>query len=83
MVKPIDPELRADILKAVRDEGMSCYKASKVFGVNDGTIKNWLDQETKGSSRNYILEINALKKKLDNAYRVIGKLTAEVNHPKE
>lgn len=78
----IDPVLKAEILKAIHDEGLSAYKASQVFGVNPSTIKNWLTKETKGSEKNYISQINQLKKKLDNAYRVIGRLTAEVQRPK-
>lgn len=79
---PIDPTVKAEILKAIREEGLTTYKASKIFGVSEWTINGWLKKETKGSERNYISEINQLKKKLDNAYRVIGKLTAEVDRPK-
>ena len=78
----IDPTLKSEILKAIHDEGLSAYKASQVFGVNCSTIRNWLTRETRGSEKNYISEINQLKKKLDNAYRVIGRLTAEVQRPK-
>ena len=56
---------------------------SEVFGVSESAIKHWLYDETKGSEKNYIVQINQLKKKLDNAYRVIGRLTAEVNRPKD
>lgn len=79
----IDPILKAEILKTIHDEGISAYKASQVFGVNHSTIKNWLVRETAGSEKNYISQINQLKKKLDNAYRVIGRLTAEVQRPKD
>ena len=80
---PTDPTIKAEILKAIRDEGISAYKASQVFGISTSTIRKWLGNETVGSEKNYILQINQLKKKLDNAYRVIGRLTAEVNRPKD
>ena len=80
---PTDPKIKAEILKAIHDEGMSAYEASKVFGINEWTISGWLKGETKGSERNYISQINQLQKKLDNAYRVIGRLTAEVQRPKD
>ena len=79
----IDPAIKAEILKSIHEEGLTAYKASQVFNVSISTIKRWLAQETQGSERNYILQINQLKKKLDNAYRVIGKLTAEVSRPKD
>lgn len=79
---PTDPTIKAEILKSIHEEGLSSYKASRVYGVPERTISSWLHKETKGVERNYISEINQLKKKLDNAYRVIGKLTAEVDRPK-
>ena len=79
---PIDPAIKAEILKSIHDEGISVYKASQVFGINASTIRRWLGNETRGSEKNYISEINQLKKRLDNAYRVIGRLTAEVERPK-
>lgn len=79
-----DPVLKTQILTTIHDEGISAYKASQIYGVAYKTIVNWLEKEAGAvdSKKNYISEINQLKKKLDNAYRVIGKLTAEVKHPK-
>lgn len=82
MSQPISSTIRAEVLKSVRDEGMPVSQAAKVFGISKNTIRNWLVKEAHGSSRNYILEINTLKKKLDNAYRVIGELTTEVKRSK-
>lgn len=80
---PTDPAVKAEILKAIHDEGLSTYKASQVFGVSASAIRKWVRNETIGSEKNYISQINQLKKKLDNAYRVIGRLTAEVGRPKD
>lgn len=77
-----DPELKAKILAAIHDEGISAYKAAQVYGVPYKTVSSWMTKEAHGADRNYIAEINQLKKKLDNAYRVIGELTAEVKRPK-
>lgn len=79
---PIDPAFKQEVVKTIREEGLTIRKASEVYGVSEGAIKHWLAGETKGSEKNYIVQINQLKKKLDNAYRVIGKLTAEVDRPK-
>ena len=82
---PTDPELKAKILRTIHEEGITAYKASEIFGVQKRTISHWLEKEANGktSSRNYIAEINQLKKRLDNAHRVIGELVAEVKRPKE
>ena len=79
---PIDPQIKAEVIKAIKQEGMTQKQASEVFGINKHTINNWLRKEVAGNEKNYITQINMLKKKLDNAYRVIGKLTTEVERPK-
>jgi hypothetical protein len=35
-----------------------------------------------GGEKNYLTQINQLKRELDNAYRVIGKLSAHADRPK-
>lgn len=79
---PADPAFKQEVIKTIREEGLTIKKASEVFGVSESSVKHWLYDDTKGSEKNYIVQINQLKKKLDNAYRVIGKLTAEVDRPK-
>ena len=80
---PVDPAFKQEVIKTIREEGLTIKKASEVFGVSESSVKRWLYDSTKGSEKNYISQINLLKKKLDNAYRVIGKLTAEVQRPKD
>lgn len=79
---PTDPALKAEILQKIREEGMSVYKAAQVYNINHRTIYGWLKKGVEGQDRNLILENNRLKKELDTAYRIIGKLTAEVQRPK-
>ena len=78
----IDPEIKAEVIRAIKQEGLTQRKASEIFGINHHTIHNWMKQQVAGSEKNYITQINQLKKKLDIAYRVIGRLTAEVERPK-
>ena len=81
---PTNPELKEEILKRIKDDGLSVVAASKEYGISTKSIYNWIHQSsTGGSTRNLVLENNRLRKKLDNAYRVIGKLTAEVSRPKD
>lgn len=80
---PTDPATKAEILRRIKDGGLSVPQASEQYRISTKSIYNWIRVNgTTGSERNLILENNQLKKKLDNAYRVIGKLTAEVNRPK-
>ena len=81
MSKPIDPQLKQEILTAVKS-GMSQLEASRLYGVSSKTISTWCRQDVVGSEKNYITQLNQLRRELDNAYRVIGKLSARADRPK-
>jgi hypothetical protein len=46
------------------------------------TISTWCRKDVVGGDKNYNAQINQLKRELDNAYRVIGKLSARARSPK-
>lgn len=80
---PVNPVIKNQIIELVKNGELSIYKAAEKFGIPYGTVKNWFASgSVAGANRNYIAEINALKKELDNAYRVIGKLAASTDRPK-
>jgi transposase-like protein len=81
MAKPFDPKLKQEIIAAVKN-GMTQAEACKLYGVSSGTMSNWCRQDVLGSEKNYITQINQLKRELNNAYRVIGKLSARADRPK-
>lgn len=82
---PVNPVIKSQIITSVNSGEMSIYKAAQKFNLPYGTVKNWFnnDKDLAGTDRRYITEIRALKKELDNAYRVIGKLAAETERPKD
>lgn len=79
---PIDPAIKSEILQKVWEEGLSVYKTAQIYNVNYRTIYGWIKKQVDGKDRNLILKNNRLKKELDTAYRIIGRLTAEVQRPK-
>ena len=81
MAKPIDPQLKQEIMNSVKS-GMTQIEASRLYGVSSKTISAWCRQDVVGGEKNYITQINQLKRELDNAYRVIGKLSARADRPK-
>lgn len=81
MAKPVDPQLKQEIMAAVKS-GMSQAEASNLYGVSTASIRTWCRQDVIGGEKNYIAQINQLKRELDNAYRVIGKLSARADRPK-
>lgn len=80
--KPIDPNLRAEVVDKIRNEGMSVAVASTTYGFSAKTIYTWLREGVVDGNRNLILENNKLKKELEIAYRIIGRFTAESQRPK-
>lgn len=80
--KRTDPQIKADILHDIRNNGMTSTEASAKYGVSSKTIYNWLRSGVVDSDRSLILENNRLKKELEQAYRILGRLTAEVQRPK-
>lgn len=78
---PHDPKLRGEVLAAIKS-GMSQSEASRLYGISVNTISTWCHKDVVGGEQNYIAQINHLKRELDNAYRVIGKLSAHADRPK-
>ena len=80
--KPIDPQLRTEIVSKIRNDGMTVSAASVYYGVNSKSIYYWLRDGVVDGNRNLTLENNKLKKELEIAYRIIGRFTAESQRPK-
>lgn len=80
---PVDPQLKAEIVKKIRDEGMKVSEASTLYDVSAKSIYTWLREGVVDGNRNLILENNRLKKELETAYRLLGRATAEMSRPKK
>ena len=81
--KPTDPAVRREVVTKIRDEGMSVVDASATYGFSGKTIYTWLRDGVVDGNRNLILENNKLRKELEIAYRILGRLTAETKRPKD
>ena len=80
---PIDPQLKAEIVKKIRDEGLKVSEASSLYSISAKSIYVWLREGVVDGNRNLILENNRLKKELEIAYRLLGRATAEMSRPKK
>lgn len=81
MSQYISNEQKEKIIKEIRDEGKKVAEVAKENGVSTKTIYNWLRDGIKGDSS--ALEISRLKRELEAVYGVLGKVTAELKHPKK
>lgn len=79
---PVDPKTKAEIVRKVRDEGMRVTEVSEQYDVSSKSIYTWLREGVVDGNRNLILENNRLKKELEQAYRLLGRATAEMQKPK-
>ena len=80
--RTIDPDIKAEALNNVRNNGMSVSDAAFKYGVTSRTIYGWLKKEVVGSDRNLILENNRLKKEIEQLYNMLGRATVELKRPK-
>lgn len=78
-----EPKFKAEIVSKIRDEGQSVSSVSAEYQVSSKSIYGWLQAGVVDGNRNLILENNRLKKELEIAYRILGRLTAETKRPKD
>jgi transposase len=78
-----DPAVKAEVLKKIRDEGMSVTEASKTYNVFSKTIYRWLKENVVSGSTNLILEVNRLKKENEQLYNLLGRATVEMKKLKK
>lgn len=72
----IPKETKEQILSRIKNDGISVPQAAKDAGISDATIYTWLGRTTKGQQNN--IEVLRLKRELQGAYELIGKLTTEL-----
>lgn len=80
---PVEPKMKAEIVRKVRDEGMRVVEASEQYNISAKSIYTWLREGVVDGNRNLILENNRLKKELEQAYRLLGRATAEMQKSKK
>lgn len=81
--KRVPKEIKEEILKKVKEEGLSVAKAAKEYGINPQSIYNWLGGDTNGRKINPILEINRLKRENKELYEILGKATVMLDKQKK
>lgn len=73
MTKRFSKEIKEEVLGKIRS-GQKVVEVSKVYGINDATVRTWLERDTVSSSSE-TLEISRLKRENEALLRIIGQLT--------
>ena len=69
----IAPEVRTDIIRRIKEEGVPVAQAAKEHGISDAAIYGWLGKGAKGSPS--WSEFSRLKKERDELLKLVGELT--------
>ncbi len=73
----IAPEVKDQILKRIKDEGVSVSLAAKDHGIHETTIYNWLGAGAKSAPT--WVEVAKLKKDNRMLFEMVGELTVKLS----
>ncbi len=73
----ISAEIKEEIIKKIKHEGLSVMDAAKQYGISDKTIYNRLGTKARGTVS--ILEHNKVKKENEQLKQIIGDLTIKMS----
>jgi len=73
MAKRYPKETKEEVLKKIR-EGQRVSEVAKAYGINDMTIRTWLERDTESPAAE-TLEISRLRRENEALLKIIGQLT--------
>ena len=79
--KFIPKEIKEQILKRIKEEGITVAQAAQDAGISSKTIYNWMRSKTLSDGS--ILEISRLKRENKELLEIIGKLTHNLTKSKQ
>ena len=77
----IPKEIKEDILKRIKEEGITVKQAAEEHGISTKTIYNWMRGKTVADGS--ILEISRLKRENKELLEIIGELTHDLKKSKK
>ena len=73
----IAPEVKADIIKRVKEEGVSVAQAAKDHGIHESTIYGWLG--VSATSAPSWAEVSRLQRQNKELFEIVGELTVKLS----
>lgn len=73
----IAPEVKADILRRIKDEGLTVAQAAEQHGVSTKTIYGWLGNGAEGAPS--WSRFNRLQREKDQLLQLVGELTIKLS----
>jgi transposase-like protein len=75
-VQIIPKEVKEQILNRIKNDGITAAQAAREAGIADNTVYGWLAKSVTGKANDG--DVARLKRELQGAYELIGKLTKEL-----
>jgi len=76
----ISPEIKAQIISRIKNDGVSVAQVAKDHGVSDKTIYNWLGKSTESVSYR---ELQVLKRENKALLELLGTMTLKMSESKK
>lgn len=73
---PITPDLRAKIISAIKDEGLSISDAAKTYAFTEDTIRRWIRGTTDNAATS-TSELGRLRRENQQLKEIIGTILLE------
>lgn len=74
----IAPEIKQEILRRIKEEGVPVSQAAKEHGISDATIYSWLGKGVRGAPT--LAELVKLKRENRELLELVGELTVKLSH---
>ncbi len=71
------PDVKADIIRRIKEERIPVAQAAKEHGVSEATIYTWIGDRAKGAPT--WSEFSKLKRERDELLRIVGVLTVNLS----
>ena len=73
----IAPEVKAQIINRIKNEGVSVAQAAKDAGVSDASVYTWLGKKVEGSPT--ALEVAKLRRENNMLLQLVGEITLKLS----
>jgi transposase-like protein len=73
----VGPEVKAQILKRIKEEGVSVTQAAEEHGLSTQTIYGWIAKGVTAPPS--VIELSRLKRENQTLHEIIGRLTVKLS----
>ena len=76
-IPAVSPEIRAEVLRKLKDDGQAVPDLAKQYGLSTKTIYRWVAKGVTAPPS--ILEVARLKREISTLHEIIGRITVKLS----